>query len=126
MRSVLNVVLFACATASAATSEVALRGVSFEQPGGAGSALIKYTLDEAPVIVTIDVQTNTLDNGAGSWVSLGGSVVKTISGDFGIVRKTGACEARWAASHDWPGNVVATDRIRAVPSLPLRFLKSAV
>ncbi len=114
MRSVLNVVLFACATASAATSEVALRSVSFEQPGGAGSALIKYTLDEAPVIVTIDVQTNTLDNGAGSWVSLGGNVVKTISGDFGIVRKTGACQAKWMAARDWPGNVVATDRIRAV------------
>ncbi len=114
MRSILSVALFACATASAATSGVAVRDVGFEQPGGAGSAWIKYTLDEAPVIVTIDVQTNTLDNGAGNWVSLGGNVVKTISGDFGIVRKTGVCQAKWAAAQDWPGNVIATDRIRAV------------
>ena len=107
-------VLLASATASAATSALALSNVGFDQPGGCGTALITYTLGEAPVIVTVDVQTNTLDNGGGEWVSLGGDIVKTITGDFGIVRKTGTCQARWMAAKDWPDHVVETGRIRAV------------
>ena len=108
--------LAASAHASGAVSSVALSDVAFSQPAGRGDALITYSLGEAPAIITVDVQTNSLDNGEGEWTSLGGGIVKSLSGDFGIVRKTGACSIRWACAKDWPGRVVATGRIRAVVS----------
>ena len=108
-------VLFAMLSGSALAAPVgiALNGVSLEQPNGRGNAVITYRLDEAPVIVTVDVQTNTLDNGAGEWVSLGGGLVKRLTGDIGIVRRTGRCTIKWNSTKDWPEQVVETGRIRA-------------
>ena len=43
-------------------------------------AKITYTLTDAPAIVTMAVQTNTFDNGAGEWVDIGGENVQALKG----------------------------------------------
>ena len=34
----------------------------------------------APAIVTLDIETNTLDNAAGEWVSIGGENIQRLKG----------------------------------------------
>ena len=53
--------------------------VKFVQKGS--FAEITYTLEDAPAIVTMEIQTNTLANGAGEWVPLDGMHVQTVEGD---------------------------------------------
>ena len=45
------------------------------------NAIISYTIEQVPAIVTLAIQTNTLDNGTGEWVDIGGETVQTVSGD---------------------------------------------
>ena len=45
------------------------------------NAIISYTIEQVPAIVTLAIQTNTLDNGTGEWVDIGGENVQTVSGD---------------------------------------------
>ncbi len=78
-------------------------------------AKVTYRLTGAPAIVTLDVQTNTLDNGAGEWVSIGGENVQTLDGEINcIVRGTDALHTfRWKANADFPDRLIKTSRIRA-------------
>ncbi len=78
-------------------------------------AKVTYRLMGAPAIVTLDVQTNTLDNGAGEWVSIGGENVQTLDGEINcIVRGTDALHTfRWKANADFPDRLIKTSRIRA-------------
>ena len=78
-------------------------------------ATVTYRLTGAPAIVTLDVQTNTLDNGAGEWVSIGGENVQTLEGDVNcIVRGTDVLHSfRWKANADFPDQLIKTARIRA-------------
>jgi hypothetical protein len=45
------------------------------------NAIISYTIEQVPAIVTLAIQTNTLDNGTGEWVDIGGENVQMVSGD---------------------------------------------
>ena len=45
------------------------------------NAIISYMIEQVPAIVTLAIQTNTLDNGTGEWVDIGGENVQTVSGD---------------------------------------------
>ena len=45
------------------------------------NAIISYTIEQVPAIVTLAIQTNTLDNGTGEWVDIGGENVQTVLGD---------------------------------------------
>jgi len=87
--------------------------VTLEKQGS--FAVVTYRLDGAPAIVTVDIQTNTLDNGAGEWVSIGGENVRTLSGEVNkIVRGTEAThQFRWKANTDFPNQMIKTSRIRA-------------
>ena len=78
-------------------------------------ALVAYTLPSAPVIVTLEIQTNTLANGEGEWMDIGGENVQTVSGDVNrIVRTAGAHTFRWRAAKDWPDREIDGGRVRAV------------
>ena len=53
-------------------------------------AVITYTLSGAPAIVTMEIQTNTLDRGVGAWVDIGGWNVQHVAGDVNrLVRDVG-------------------------------------
>ena len=79
-------------------------------------AVITYTLSGAPAIVTMEVQTNTLDNGAGEWVDIGGWNVQHVKGDVNrLVRDVGTVRTiEWKAYKDIPNRKIGEGRIRAV------------
>ena len=87
--------------------------VKFVQKGS--FAEITYTLEDAPAIVTMEIQTNTLANGAGEWVPLDGMHVQTVEGDVNrVVRDLGTTRTiKWAARTDWPDRLLPEGRIRA-------------
>lgn len=88
--------------------------VSFNQVRG--GAEIRYTLGGDPAIVTLEIQTNTLANGEGDWVDVGGENVQHVSGDVNcIVRETGTQrKIYWKASKDIPERIFTNGTIRAV------------
>ena len=88
--------------------------VSFNQVKG--GAEIAYTLGDDPVIVTLEIQTNTLANGAGEWLDVGGWNVQSVFGDVNrIVRETGTQrKIYWKASKDMPERIFTNGTIRAV------------
>ncbi len=117
--------LKACAFGTAALAALAassLRGgvvvdqstVSFYQVRG--GAEIRYTLGGDPAIVTLEIQTNTLANGTGEWVDIGGENVQHVSGDVNrIVRDAGSQRSIiWRASKDIPERIFTNGTIRAV------------
>ncbi len=81
-----------------------------------GGAEIAYTLGDEPAIVTLEIQTNTLANGAGEWLDIGGWNVQSVFGDANrIVRETGTRRTiYWKASKDMPERVFKDGTIRAV------------
>lgn len=117
--------LKACAFGTAALAALAassLRGgvvvdqstVSFNQVRG--GAEIRYTLGGDPAIVTLEIQTNTLANGTGEWVDIGGENVQHVSGNVNrIVRDAGSQRSIiWRASKDIPERIFTNGTIRAV------------
>ena len=81
-----------------------------------GGAEIAYTLGDDPAIVTLEIQTNTLANGAGEWLDIGGWNVQSVFGDVNrIVRETGTQrKIYWKASKDMPERIFKDGTIRAV------------
>ena len=81
-----------------------------------GGAEIVYTLGADPAIVTLEIQTNTLANGAGEWLDIGGWNVQSVFGDVNrIVRETGTRRSiYWKASKDMPERIFKDGTIRAV------------
>ena len=81
-----------------------------------GGAEIAYTLGDDPAIVTLEIQTNTLANGAGEWLDIGGWNVQSVFGDANrIVRETGTQrKIYWKASKDMPERIFKDGTIRAV------------
>ena len=73
---------------------------------------ITYTLIAAPVVVTLDIETNTA---SGAWVSIGGEHIQRVSGD--VNRQVSGKETytiSWLPDRDWPGNLVESGKARAV------------
>ena len=73
-RLTMTALLLLCGTAFAATPKAENVTIS-----GAGSreVTITYTLTAAPVVVTLDIETNTA---SGAWVSIGGEHLQRVSG----------------------------------------------
>ena len=82
---------------------------------GRGAA-ISYVLDVAPAIVTFEIQTNTLANGQGEWIGIGGENVQSVEGDVNrVIREAGVRKTiHWAARKDIPDRNFAAGEIRAV------------
>ena len=84
---------------------------------------IGYRLENAPGIVTVDVQTNAGEN---AWASIGGERLRSVVGDVNrLVEKVGVdCRIHWIPDCDWPdGAKMAGSSVRAVvtawsPSAP--------
>ena len=108
--------ILAILTVGSAWAGVGIDGTSVTFSQNGPRAVITYRLTSAPAIVTMEIQTNTLANGSGSWVDIGGENVQTVKGDVNrIVR--GASETHtitWRARKDFPDRTFAPGQIRAV------------
>ena len=108
-RLIMPALILLCGTAFAMTPKaenVTIYGV------GSREVTITYTLTAAPVVVTLDIETNTA---SGAWVSIGGEHIQRVSGD--VNRQVSGKETykiSWLPDRDWPGNLVESGRARAV------------
>ena len=67
---------------------------------------ISYQLSGEPAVVTIDIQTNTLEDATGEWKSIGGEALSYMVGDVNrVVKKVGeTARAVWYPHKAWPNN----------------------
>lgn len=110
-----NLILQAAVIVSAGVfaSAPVVTGISQD---GKRNAVITYTLEQLPAIVTLAIETNTLANGEGDWVDIGGENVQTVSGDVNRIVRRSADEytIKWHARRDWPDREITGSRTRAV------------
>ena len=76
------------------------------QSPGSKAVTIRYTLDNEPAVITLDVTTNG--------VSIGGANIDRLVGDVNRVVQPGVREIRWRPDKSWPGHVVSNNAVRAV------------
>lgn len=75
---------------------------------------ISYDLKDAPAVVTVDFETNTLADATGDWVSIGGENVSYLTGDANRRVEAGTGKKiRWNVDRSWPGRVVEGAGVRA-------------
>ena len=97
----------------AATPEVS--DVSMTQDGISRLVTVTYTLSDAPAVVTFDVQTNAVVNGATVWASIGGEAVCNAQGDvWRTVTGDGPHTITWRPDLSWPDHKIAAGGARAV------------
>ena len=120
MKTKIAIAALAVAVADAAIAAApAIRdnSVTFEQDAGR-LVTIKYVLDDAPGIITLDIETNrtgmaTSDDA--DWVSIGGENIQHLSGGAVncLVENLGENRIYWKADRSWPNQKVRFDAIRA-------------
>lgn len=107
---------FAALHASAATPEV--YDVVMAQDTGSHTVTITYKLDNAPAVVTLDVQTNCTDAaGTVAWASIGGGNIQYATGDVWtkVEGDDGATHTiTWRPDLSWPDHKIADGGARAV------------
>ena len=113
--------LFAClALAASAVYAVdpQVDSVSFDFNKDNRLATIRYTLSDAPGIVTLDVETNRTGAATASaedWVSIGGEHLREVVGDVNrYVEDLGEHLLLWQPDKSWPDHEVPAGAIRAV------------
>ena len=97
---------------NAALPVIEQSSVDFRQVNA--KATISYELKNAPAIVTVDIETNTLADASGEWVSIGGENMQTLSGDVHKVIRAGARKITWQSRAEWPEKSIPAGQIRAV------------
>ncbi len=108
---------FAAAAARAAVPEVT--SVTMTQSAQTREVTIAYTMNNAPAVVTLDVQTNATVNGETVWTSIGGEGVCNAQGAVWRVVTTadldgGVYRISWHPDLSWPDHRVAAGGARAV------------
>ena len=88
-----------------AAPQVVPESVSFTQDPHSRKVAITYMLKNEPAIVTVDIQTNAAPNNGGSWVSIGGTNLRHLSGDVNkVVEKLEeTCTVSWIPHKTWEG-----------------------
>ena len=108
----------ALATFAAADDTPVASNVTMTQQTPGRLVTITYQLDNAPAVVTLDVQTNYTENGATKWASIGGEAVCNAQGD--VWKKVGTAGAtfngtiKWRPDLSWEGHLIASGGARAV------------
>ena len=112
--------LFACAVATsvglAAIPQIDQGDVSMSQDQSNGRVSVKYTLKSAPAVVTLDFETNYVENAETKWASIGGENIQRLKGPVNKVVRDLDRELTiiWRPDKDWPGKKLETGGIRAV------------
>ena len=97
-------------------------GVTMTQPSDSRRVTITYTMDNAPAVVTLDVQTNrtgTATEVEADWVSIGGEFVSNAKGDVWrkvteADKKNGVYTIAWNPDQSWPDHKIDNKSARAV------------
>ena len=110
-RSFLFIAAFGAFASSAGVVPV-VSDVEMEQLSSTHDVIITYTLENAPAVVTMDIQTNSAD---GAWVSIGPQNFTNVTGDVFCLVETESCTIRWRPwKSPFIGNVIAEGNARAV------------
>lgn len=102
------------ALTSGAVPEVT--SVTMEQTSAYG-VTIRYTLENAPAVVTLDIQTNATANAQTGWVSVGGHNLRRVTSASDVFRKVGvksAYEIRWKPETPLADQKIEDGCVRAV------------
>ena len=75
---------------------------------------VNYTLSGGPAIVTVDFQTNYVENAETKWASIGGRNYAGVVGDVNHVIEPGQRCIYWNPELSWPNQQVAAGGLRAV------------
>ena len=107
----LTATTFAVAISATLTATVPeISGVTMTQANDR-LVTITYKLEDAPAVVTVDVQTN---NTEGGWASIGGEAVWNAMGDVWKKVEIGNHTITWRPDHSWPDHKIADGGARAV------------
>ena len=76
---------------------------------------ISYKLTGAPAVVTVDIQTNSMSDASGAWVSIGGEAMGVLGGEANklVGRLDTELNAYWFPSVSFQGRNIASGGIRA-------------
>ena len=115
MKSVKYLVLFSCAALGTAGAAPNVSNVVLSQAVGSRRAYITYDLAGEAAVVTVDIQTNTMSDASGEYVSIGDANLHFMSGDVNKLVQTGEGHTiLWRPDKAWPGHAVDTPTVRAV------------
>ena len=103
---------FAASAVAATTPEVS--SVVMTQSELTRRVAISYTLSSAPAVVTLDVETNYVDNGATKWASIGGKALWNVQGDVWKRVEPGNRTIQWRPDKSWEGHIIPSGGARAV------------
>ena len=81
--STLALMLCVCSL-RAAVPEIVSGSVSLSKSISNDVVEISYMLTGEPAVVTIDIQTNTVQDASGNWVSIGGEGIGLLGGEEGL------------------------------------------
>ena len=112
--STIALTLCACSL-RAAVPEIVSGSVSLSKSISNDVVEIFYTLTGEPAVVTIDIQTNTVQDASGDWVSIGGEGIGLLGGEANKVVRTldVPSKAYWFAPVSFKDRVVTSGGIRA-------------
>ncbi len=118
MKRILTFCLALSLVATASALGPRLVSATMSQPDYSKKVFIEYTLDEAPGIVTLDIQTNrtgAATSDEADWASIGGENIQQIDGDVNrLVADLGPHTLTWHAFDAWPDHRVKNGAARAV------------
>lgn len=79
----------------------------------ARNVIVTYVMTGENGIVTLDIETNVVDD---VWASIGGENIRYVSGDVNkIVKKLGeTCTIKWRPTKSWPDKLFTGGKVRAV------------
>ena len=108
--------LLAVATVASAQSTVPLvDNVTMAQDTASRRVTVTYRLQNAPAVVTLDVETNCVVNGETVWASIGGEAISNAKGDvWQKVTDNGTHTITWRPDKSWPDHIVTNNGARAV------------
>lgn len=90
--------------------------VEFTQNRSTREVTVRYKLSSVPAIVTVDFETNYVENAETKWASIGAENIRNVTGDA-FVEIAAAKETysiSWRPDVSWPGEKLPVGSIRAV------------
>ena len=111
MKASVSVGCALAAAAAFAAPHVDQDAVTLTQDGSR-KATIAYTLRDEPAVVTMEIQTNTLDNAEGDWVTV--PELCDFRGDVNRRVEPGPRAITWNPVEEWPGKAIRHGKVRAL------------
>jgi len=98
-----------------AQPQVDLDSVQFSQDPETRKVAVSYVLRNAPAVITLDIQTNTVVDASGDWVSIGAANIRDTYGEVNcVVTNLGLRSvAYWQPDIAWSGHDLAAGQLRA-------------